>query len=56
MLFRSNQLDQIEALVGENPELLDRIALWESVGVFILFYNIFISLLEIFLSLFSSEE
>jgi FtsH-binding integral membrane protein len=51
-----NQLDQIEALVGENPELLDRIALWESVGVFILFYNIFISLLEIFLSLFGSEE
>jgi FtsH-binding integral membrane protein len=51
-----NQLDEIEALVGENPELLDRIALWESVGVFILFYNIFISLLEILLSLFGGNE
>jgi FtsH-binding integral membrane protein len=51
-----NQLDQIEAMVGDNPEVLDRIALWESVGVFILFYDIFISLLEILLSLFGNEE
>ncbi len=51
-----NQLDQIEAYVGDNPEILDRIAVWESVGVFILFYNIFISLLEILLSLFGNNE
>ena len=51
-----NQLDQIEAMVGDNPEALDRIALWESVGVFILFYDIFISLLEILLSLLGNEE
>jgi FtsH-binding integral membrane protein len=51
-----NQLDQIEAMVGDNPEILDRIALWESVGVFILFYDIFISLLEILLSLFGNSE
>jgi len=51
-----NQLDQIEAMVGDNPEALDRIALWESVGVFILFYDIFISLLEILLSLFGNSE
>jgi len=51
-----NQLDQIEAMVGDNPEALDRIALWESVGVFILFYDIFISLLEILLSLFGNNE
>ncbi|NPA13566.1 MAG: hypothetical protein GXN97_00020 [Aquificae bacterium] len=51
-----NQLDQIEALVGDNPEILDKLALWESVGVFIMFYNIFISLLEILLSLMGSNE
>ncbi len=51
-----NQLDAIEQMVGDNPEVLDRIALWESVGVFILFYDIFISLLEILLSLFGSSE
>ena len=51
-----NQLDQIEAMVGDNPEILDRIAVWESVGVFILFYDIFISLLQILLSLFGNEE
>ena len=51
-----NQLDQIEQLVGNDPELLDKIALWESVSVFILFYDIFISLLEILLSLFGSNE
>jgi FtsH-binding integral membrane protein len=51
-----NQLDQIEALVGDNPEILDKLALWESVGVFIMFYNIFISLLEILLSLTGSNE
>ncbi len=51
-----NQLDQIEQMVGDNPEVLDRIALWESVSVFILFYDIFISLLEILLSLLGNEE
>ena len=51
-----NQLDTIEEMVGNDPEILDRIALWESVGVFILFYDIFISLLEILLSLFGNEE
>ena len=51
-----NQLDAIEEMVGNDPEILDRIALWESVGVFILFYNIFISILEILLSLFGNEE
>jgi|GEM_PF-2155444 len=51
-----NQLDQIEALVGDNPEILDKLALWESVGVFIMFYNIFISILEILLSLMGSNE
>ena len=51
-----NQLDQIEALIGDNPEILDRIAVWESVSVFILFYDIFISLLQILLSIFGNEE
>jgi len=51
-----NQLDAIEQMVGDNPEVLDRIALWESVGVFILFYDIFISLLEILLSLLGENE
>ena len=51
-----NQLDQIEEMVGSDPEILDRLALWESVSVFILFYNIFISLLEILLSLLGNEE
>ena len=51
-----NQLDQIEQMVGNDPELLDRIALWESVGVFIFFYDIFISLLHILLSLFGGNE
>ena len=51
-----NQLDAIEEMVGNDPEILDRIALWESVGVFILFYDIFISILEILLSLFGNEE
>jgi len=51
-----NQLDQIEAVVGNDPELLDKIAVWESVGVFILFYNIFISLLQILLSLAGNSE
>jgi len=51
-----NQLDAIEQMVGDNPEVLDRIALWESVGVFILFYDIFISLLEILLSLLGENQ
>ncbi len=51
-----NQLDQIEEMVGSDPEILDRLAIWESVSVFILFYDIFISLLEILLSLFGNEE
>lgn len=51
-----NQLDQIEQMVGNDPEVLDRIALWESVGVFIFFYDIFISLLHILLSLFGGNE
>lgn len=51
-----NQLDQIEQMVGNDPEILDRIALWESVGVFIFFYDIFISLLHILLSLFGGNE
>ncbi|HID79284.1 MAG TPA: hypothetical protein EYH48_00945 [Aquifex aeolicus] len=51
-----NQLDEIETVLGNNPEAMDRIALWESVSVFILFYNIFISLLEILLSLFGNNE
>jgi FtsH-binding integral membrane protein len=51
-----NQLDEIEALVGDNPEVLDKLALWESVSVFIMFYNIFISILEILLSLMGNNE
>jgi FtsH-binding integral membrane protein len=51
-----NQLDQIEAIVGDNPEILDKIAVWESISVFILFYDIFISLLEILLSLLGNSE
>ncbi|RTZ61070.1 MAG: hypothetical protein DSZ31_00880 [Gammaproteobacteria bacterium] len=51
-----NQLEELEAFLGSNPEAMDRIALWESVGVFILFYDIFISLLEILLSLLGNSE
>ena len=51
-----NQLDQIEQMVGYNPEILDRIAIWESVSIFVYFYDIFISLLEILLALFGNEE
>lgn len=51
-----NQLDQLEHMVGSDPEAMDRIAIWESVAVFVFLYDIFISLLEILLSLFGSEE
>ncbi len=51
-----SQMDNIEAMVGDNPEALDRLAVWLSVDVFILLYNIFITLLQLFLSFTSNEE
>ena len=51
-----NQLDQLEQMVGSDPEAIDRIAIWESVAVFVFLYDIFISLLEILLALFGNEE
>ena len=51
-----NQLDQLEQMVGSDPEALDRIAIWESVAIFVFLYDIFISLLEILLSIFGNEE
>jgi len=51
-----NQLDNIESLVGDNPEDLDRLAIWFSVDVFILLYNIFITILQLLLAFTSDNE
>jgi hypothetical protein len=51
-----NQLDQLEEMLGGDIEILDKIAVWESVSVFILFYDIFISILDILLALFGNSE
>jgi FtsH-binding integral membrane protein len=50
-----SQIDNIEMMAGDNPELLDRLALWFSVDVFILLYNIFITILQLLLA-FSSDN
>lgn len=51
-----NQIDNIEAIVGDNPEVLDRLAVWFSVDVFILLYNIFITILQLLLAFTSDNE
>jgi hypothetical protein len=51
-----NQLDAIEGLAGGNPEALDRLAVWFSVDVFVLLYNIFITILQLLLAFTSDND
>jgi FtsH-binding integral membrane protein len=51
-----SQMDNIEGLVGEDTEILDRLALWFSVDVFILLYNIFITILQLLLAFTSDND